>query len=236
MLDTRTGELPQLTKDPSEDYMPTWSPDDREIAFASTRENGQSVWAVIVADRRRAQAGHGQRRARRRAVVGTGRPDRLSRHRAAARAATRSTASRITGSENVFAFRASWASPTEFFYVSDGKIRKRAASARAAADGRVHGDAAGDAAAVHAPRARLHVDDAAQGARHRPAGDLARRHADRLRRRRRHLRHAGRRRQAGQPDQRRGARHRSVVVARRRSASSTRRTRTARICSSGFAT
>jgi hypothetical protein len=30
-----------------------------------------------------------------------------------------------TGAENVFAFRASWASPKEFFYVSDGKIRKR---------------------------------------------------------------------------------------------------------------
>jgi hypothetical protein len=27
----------------------------------------------------------------------------------------------LTGDENVFAFRASWASPTEFFYVSDGK-------------------------------------------------------------------------------------------------------------------
>ena len=31
----------------------------------------------------------------------------------------------ITGTENVFAFRAAWASPTEFYYVADGKIRKR---------------------------------------------------------------------------------------------------------------
>src|ERR1019366_6990259 len=31
----------------------------------------------------------------------------------------------ITGDENVFAFRASWASPTTFYYLSDGKIRKR---------------------------------------------------------------------------------------------------------------
>src|SRR5262249_9357260 len=31
----------------------------------------------------------------------------------------------ITGGENVFAFRASWSSPTEFYYVSDGRIRKR---------------------------------------------------------------------------------------------------------------
>jgi imidazolonepropionase-like amidohydrolase/WD40 repeat protein len=31
----------------------------------------------------------------------------------------------LTGSENAFSFRVSWVSPTEFFYVSDGKIRKR---------------------------------------------------------------------------------------------------------------
>src|SRR5438128_2030972 len=49
-LDTRTGDLRQLTKAPSDDYMPSWSPDDKEIAFASARENGQSVWAVSVAD------------------------------------------------------------------------------------------------------------------------------------------------------------------------------------------
>ena len=31
----------------------------------------------------------------------------------------------ITGDENVFPFRASWISPTDFVYVSDGKIRRR---------------------------------------------------------------------------------------------------------------
>jgi len=30
--------------------MPTWSPDDQEIASVSTREHGQSVWAVHVVD------------------------------------------------------------------------------------------------------------------------------------------------------------------------------------------
>src|SRR5258706_175357 len=38
----------------------------------------------------------------------------------------------ITGSENVFAFRAAWASATEFYYVSDGKIRKRGVDGSAA--------------------------------------------------------------------------------------------------------
>ena len=30
--------------------MPTWSPDDKEIAFASAREDGRSLWAVNLAD------------------------------------------------------------------------------------------------------------------------------------------------------------------------------------------
>ena len=108
-----------------------WSPDDTEIAFASTRGDGRSVWAVKVADGSRA---HGGRRGgpRRRAVVGAGRTDRLSRdaragavqQRGQARA-TSSDGKTLTGDENVFAFRASWASPTDFYYVSDGKIRKR---------------------------------------------------------------------------------------------------------------
>src|SRR4029079_16912925 len=49
-LDIRTGEFRQLTKAPSHDYMTSWSPDDKEIAFASARDEGQSVWAVSVAD------------------------------------------------------------------------------------------------------------------------------------------------------------------------------------------
>jgi Tol biopolymer transport system component len=124
MLDVRTGDLRQLTKEPSEDYMPSWSPDDREIAFASTRENGQSAWAVSVADLSQ----------RKLVTVATGRVDapswgpggQIVYH------LTGSGQSRyeidgkpITGSENVFAFRAAWASPTDVFYVSDGRIRRR---------------------------------------------------------------------------------------------------------------
>ena len=76
----RTGELRQLTKDPSEDFMPTWSPDDREIAFASTRESGQSIWAVSVAESHTAQGRHRQWRQARRAVVEPRRAGALPRH------------------------------------------------------------------------------------------------------------------------------------------------------------
>jgi len=131
-LDALSGELRQVTKNAADDYMPSWSPDDKEIAFASAREDGQSVWAINVAtgaERKLSSAGGrvdapswgpkgevvyhvttgGGRGA------GAGGPE-SSRYEIGGKS--------ITGSENVFAFRASW-TPSDFFYVSDGKIRRR---------------------------------------------------------------------------------------------------------------
>ena len=34
VLDLRSGEIRQLTSNPAEDMMPSWSPDDRQVAFA----------------------------------------------------------------------------------------------------------------------------------------------------------------------------------------------------------
>ena len=45
----------------------------------------------------------------------------------------------ITGTENVFPFRPSWASATEFFYTADGKIRKRTLGGAAVHRRAVHG-------------------------------------------------------------------------------------------------
>ena len=134
-LDVRSGDLRQLTKDPADDYMPSWSPDDKEIAFASAREDGQAVWAVNV-------AGGTERKVGPASAIGRvdapswGPGGEIVYH--AARGGGRGAfaggpessryvigASALTGDENVFAFRASWASPTTFYYVSDGKIRKR---------------------------------------------------------------------------------------------------------------
>jgi Tol biopolymer transport system component len=132
-LDMRTGEFRQLTKNPADDYMPTWSPDDKEIAFASTRDDGQSVWAVTVADgtERKAASAAGRVDAPSwgaggqllyHVTTGAGRgasgggPE-SSRYEIGGKA--------ITGGENVFAFRAAWANGKDFYYVSDGKIRKR---------------------------------------------------------------------------------------------------------------
>jgi len=123
MLDLRSNDLRQLTRDPAEDFMPSWSPDDTEIAFASTRDNRRSVWAV------NAQTG-----AERTLATATGTVDAPSwgpggdvvYHVAATGASRLESAGRpLTGSENAFPFRASWTSASTFFYVSDGRIRRR---------------------------------------------------------------------------------------------------------------
>ncbi len=122
-LDLRSGELKRLTDNPAENRMPTWSPDDKEIAFASTRDEGDSVWAVSVADGRE-----------RKVSTATGAVDapswgpggKIVYHSAAGGGSRLEVDGKpLTGSENAFAFRASWSSPYDFYYVSDGKIRRR---------------------------------------------------------------------------------------------------------------
>ena len=124
ILDVRTGGLKQLTNHPAEDFMPSWSPDDREIAFASTRDGRSGVWAVDTANG-----------TERKVATATGRVDAPSWgpggelvYHTTAQGESRYEldGAPLTGSENAFAFRVSWSSPTEFYYVSDGRIRKRA--------------------------------------------------------------------------------------------------------------
>lgn len=130
MLDTRTGALRQLTTAPSEESMPSWSPDDREIAFVSTRESGQSVWAVSVADlsERKVTTVAGARVD----APSWGPGGELVYHVTAnGQSRYEIDGTPITGSENVFAFRASWGRAGEFYYVSDGRIRRRTIGAAA---------------------------------------------------------------------------------------------------------
>jgi Tol biopolymer transport system component/imidazolonepropionase-like amidohydrolase len=139
-LDLRSGALTQVTKDPSDDFMPSWSPDDKEIAFASTRDDQQAAWAINLASGAERKVGT-PTRGRVDAPSWGGDGD-LVYHvttgggRGAAGGGPESSSYQIggkviSGTENVFAFRAAWASPTTFYYVSDGKIRKRDTKAAA---------------------------------------------------------------------------------------------------------
>jgi Tol biopolymer transport system component len=134
ILDVASGDLRQVTKNPADDYMPSWSPDDKEIVFASSREDQQSVWAVAVADGTERKVGAAN--AGRADAPSWGPDGQIVYHvargggRGAGGGGPESSVyelgrNRITGDENVFAFRASWAAKDAFYYVSDGKIRKR---------------------------------------------------------------------------------------------------------------
>ena len=130
-LDVATGEVRQVTVAPSDDYMPTWSPDDREIAFASARDSEQSLWAVDVASGAERKVA---------TVQGTADAPSWSPGGALVHHVGGAGQSRLhvdgqplTGSENAFAFRVSWASPSDFVYVSDGRIRRRSLTGTTAA-------------------------------------------------------------------------------------------------------
>jgi Tol biopolymer transport system component/imidazolonepropionase-like amidohydrolase len=127
VLDTRDGSFRQLTHDPSEDYMPSWSPDDSQIVFASRRDEGNGVWAVNVADgvERNVATASGTVDA-----PSWGPGGEIVYHVLADDQSRLELAGKpLTGNENAFPFRVSWASPSEFYYVSDGKIRKRSLGA-----------------------------------------------------------------------------------------------------------
>ena len=130
IIDLHNGELRQLTRSSAENRMPSWSPDDTEIAFSSTRENHQSVWAARVSDG-----------AERKVFTAAGAVDSPSWSpggkivyytNAGGTSQIAMDGKLLTGAENAFAFRASWASAAEFYYISDGKIRKRAIDGNAA--------------------------------------------------------------------------------------------------------
>lgn len=124
ILDTRSGAFTQVTKSPGEDFMPTWSPDDTEIAFASSRDAYDGVWVINVAtgEERKVRTVTGARVD----APSWGPGGQLLYHVSAGRETRFELDGRpVTGTENVFAFRATWASPSEIIYVSDGKLRKR---------------------------------------------------------------------------------------------------------------
>lgn len=123
ILDTRNGQLTQVTKDPANDFMPTWSPDDSELAFISARAGGQTIWAAnLSSGAERRVSGDGVRAD----APSWGPGGKIVYHSTAGIGSQLEVDGRgLTGDENAFAFPAAWASANEIVYVSDGKIRRR---------------------------------------------------------------------------------------------------------------
>jgi Tol biopolymer transport system component len=122
-LNLATDELKRMTDNPAENRMPSWSPDDKEIAFSSTRDGGHAVWAVNVATggERMIAASTGTVEAPSWSPGG-----KIVYHSNAEGTSRLEVDGKpISGGENAFSFRVSWSTPYDFYYVSDGKIRKR---------------------------------------------------------------------------------------------------------------
>lgn len=130
-IELGSGTLKQLTHDPANDYYPSFSADGKKIAFVSERSEAPGIYAlspegkeqVIVSSEAKlaapswhpngsqvlynALSQHGQSRLEA-AMLGDGGGQTVS-----------------DTSEDVFPFRVSWISPTEFLYTADGKIKRR---------------------------------------------------------------------------------------------------------------
>ncbi|VWX54603.1 amidohydrolase family protein [Novosphingobium sp. 9U] len=124
-LDIASGALRQVSHGPEEDRMPTWSPDGTQIAFTALDSHGGELRAVTLVS--------GEVRTLRKVI---GKPDAPSWGPKGQLAYVVSTPSSstleidgqpVSGSENVFPFRVSWLRDgSGYYYVSDGKIRRRA--------------------------------------------------------------------------------------------------------------
>lgn len=122
ILDTRNSQLTQVTKNDANDFMPSWSPDDKELAFISSR-NGQGVWVVNLATGAERQLSAQGVRAD---APSWGPGGQVVYHSTGGIGSQLEIDGRgLTGDENAFPFRAAWASPTDIVYVSDGRIRRR---------------------------------------------------------------------------------------------------------------
>jgi Tol biopolymer transport system component len=119
-LDVQSGELARVTATPQHEAMPVWSADGREIAFSATRDGGAGTFAITLASD-----------AERRLTTGGGAPSwsadgRLLVHAVQGGAGRLLHAGDVvTGSENVFPFRAAWTASGTFYYTADGGIRRR---------------------------------------------------------------------------------------------------------------
>jgi len=123
VLDLRDGKIHQLTNNPAEDIMPSWSPDDRQVTFASTRENGNGIWAVDASGGQERRLATGSARID---AVSWGSDGQIIAHGVdGTKGWLERNGKSITGNEHVFPFRPSFLTGGTFFYTADGKIKKR---------------------------------------------------------------------------------------------------------------
>ncbi len=123
-VEVATGAVRQLTRNAANDFAPAYSPVNSTIAFVSEREDRRGIWTVNAANGSEASLAP---------AAGAVSAPSWSRDGskvvynviAGNRSELMLDGGDITGDEDVFPFRAQWASPTEVIYTADGKIKKR---------------------------------------------------------------------------------------------------------------
>ncbi|MDX3899590.1 MAG: amidohydrolase family protein [Sphingobium sp.] len=122
-IELATGAVKQITSNAFEDRLPSWSPDGATIAYASPRDNKNAIWATSLATGTEALLKEVDGRAD---APSYGPKGQLAYVVADAKGShLEIDGVTMSGEENVFPFRVSWAPNGRFSYVSDGLIRQR---------------------------------------------------------------------------------------------------------------
>ncbi len=123
-VEVATGALRQITKNPANDFGPAWSPAASVIAFVSEREDRRGVWRIDPASGAETSLAPSPG-----AVSAPSWSPDGSRVIYNVIAANQSRlmldGQSLTSGEDVFPFRAQWASPAEVIYTADGTIKRR---------------------------------------------------------------------------------------------------------------
>ncbi|MEI9890032.1 MAG: TonB-dependent receptor [Caulobacteraceae bacterium] len=129
-LDVATGALTQVTDNPNENRLPTWSPDGKQIAYASTRGAVSAIYSTALGSPEE----HLVRQVKGTVAAPSWGPGGQLAYVVADDSSSRLEidGKTVSGTENVFPFRVSWL-PKDggFYYVSDGKVRRRLAAGAA---------------------------------------------------------------------------------------------------------
>ncbi|WP_421826637.1 amidohydrolase family protein [Larkinella sp.] len=129
-LTLETGVLTQLTRNPANDYNPAFSPDGRQVAFVSERTDSPGLYRIDEMGKEHLLTASPAKLA-----APAWQPDGLQvfyniltknqSGLAVASVATGSSQILTPPAEDVFPFRISWASATDYLYTADGKLKKQ---------------------------------------------------------------------------------------------------------------
>ncbi len=123
-VDLATSAVRQLTRNPANDFFPAYSPASSTIAFVSERDDRRGVWTIDATTGAETSLAAAQGAVNAPSWSADG-STLIYNVIAANRSQLIVDGRALSTDEDVFPFRAQWASPSEVIYTADGKIKKR---------------------------------------------------------------------------------------------------------------